>query len=86
MSNGTIVLINLSRVRTFCSSGELLIMSVMKDGNNSVTCWTPAENVPSEVVDPAGWPCFLAWSTHCRVTESTTYRTPSLYGPGAFLK
>ena len=62
------------------------MMSDMKEGSSSVTCWTPAANVPSDTPDPVVCPDLRAWSTHCRVTESTTYKTPSLYGPGAFLK
>ena len=60
------------------------MISVMNDGSNSVTWLTPAAKVPSAPDDcPAD---FRTCSTHCRVTESTTYRTPNLCVDGAFLK
>lgn len=62
------------------------MMSLMKEGSSSVTWLTPAAKVPSDAAGPDGCPAFFACSTHCRVTESTTYRTPSLCVPGAFLK
>ena len=67
-----------SRERTFCSSGAVLVMSVMIEGSSSVTWFTPAANVPSDAPEPGVCPALRACSTHCRVTESITYSTPSL--------
>ena len=61
-----------SSMRTFCSSGALVMMSVMNEGNNSVTRLTPAAKVPSDADDPIVCPALRACSTHARVTESTT--------------
>ena len=75
-----------SSKRTFCSSGAFAMISDMNDGNNSVTWLTPAANVPSGADGPNVCLALRACSTHPRVTESTTYSTPSLWVAGAFLK
>lgn len=62
------------------------MISDMKEGSNSVTRLTPAAKVPSGADGPTVWPALRACSTHPRVTESTTYRTPNLCVAGAFLK
>ena len=62
------------------------MISDMNEGSNSVTRFTPAAKVPSVADDPKVCPALRACSTHPRVTESTTYRTPSLCVAGAFLK
>jgi hypothetical protein len=61
-------------------------MSFIKTGSSSFTLWTPAAKVPSCAELFIGCPKDLACSVHFRVTESTTYNTPSLCVPGAFLK
>ena len=48
------------------------MISVMKEGNNSVTRLTPAANVPSGADGPKVCPALRACSTHALVTESTT--------------
>ena len=72
--------------RTFWSAGADWIISVIKTGSSSCTLWTPAANVPSWAALFIGCPASFALSAHFRVTESTTYRTPSLWVGGAFLK
>lgn len=62
------------------------MMSSIKMGMSSVTLLTPAAAVPSGAALLTDWPCCLACSSHFRVTLSTTYKTPSLWVAGAFLK
>lgn len=73
-------------MRTFWSSGADAIMSFINTGKSSVTLWTPAAYVPSWAETVMGWPLALACSIHFRVTESRTYRTPSLWVEGAFFR
>ena len=80
------VLVDSSSWRTFCSSGALEIISDINEGSNSVTRLTPAAKLPSVADGPNACPALRACSTQPRVTESTTYRTPSLCVAGAFLK
>jgi hypothetical protein len=61
-------------------------MSFIRTGRSSFTLCTPAAKVPSWAELFMGCPALLACSVHFRVTESTTYSTPSLWVPGAFLK
>jgi hypothetical protein len=61
-------------------------MSFIRTGRSSFTLCTPAAKVPSWAALFMGCPALLACSVHFRVTESTTYSTPSLWVPGAFLK
>ena len=71
---------------TLWSAGAVDRMSFINTGIRSVTLFTPAAYVPSGAELLMAWPCCLAWSSHLRVTESTTYSTPSLCVPGVFLK
>jgi hypothetical protein len=63
---------------SFWFSGAFLTKSLKTTGSASRTIWTPDAYVPGAALLDTAWPAFFAFSTHCRMTESTTYSTPSL--------